>query len=65
VPMKPFVLGTLVGLAPRALAVVGLGAGLERLDFSRPASVWLVVLGIGATVMALVLMGWVTRQTLR
>jgi len=65
VPLRPFVLGTLLGLAPRVLVVVGLGAGLERLDFSRPASVWLVVVGVGATVLALVLMGWVTRQTLR
>lgn len=65
VPMKPFVIGTLVGLAPRVLVVVGLGAGLERLDFTRPASVWLVVLGVGASALAVVLMGWVTRQTLQ
>ena len=64
VPMVPFVVGTLLGLAPRVLVVVGLGAGLERVDLSRPSSPWMVVLGIVATVLALVVMGWVTRRTL-
>lgn len=64
VPMAAFVAGTLLGLAPRVLVVVGLGAGLEQLDFSKPAAPWMVPLGIAATVLALVVMGWVTKRAL-
>lgn len=64
VPMLPFVIGTLVGLAPRAAAVVALGAGLERLDSRASVSPWLVGAGIAATVLAVVLMGVAAKRAL-
>lgn len=64
VPGLPFVIGTLFGLAPRAAVVAALGAGLEQLDSARSAPPWLWVLGVCATVLALVLMGLVAKRAL-
>lgn len=64
VPLPPFLIGTLIGLSPRVMLVVGLGAGLKQLDLSKPGSPWMIVAGLAATALALLLMGWVTRQTL-
>jgi len=64
-PMRPFILGTVLGLAPRALAAVIIGAGLERLDEGHSASPWMIGLGLVATVLALVLMSWAARRALR
>ncbi|MEM1355772.1 MAG: VTT domain-containing protein [Planctomycetota bacterium] len=64
VPMLAFMIGTLIGLAPRVLLVVVLGAGLERLESGQAASPWLVGLGLAGTIGALVLISLVTRQTL-
>ena len=65
VPMLPFLLGTLLGLAPRAAAVVLLGAGLERLDSSDAGvSPWMLGLGLGATAAALIVMSWAAKRAL-
>lgn len=64
VPLRPFVAGTLVGLAPRVLAVVWIGAGLERLASGGSVSPWLFGAGVLATVAALGLIGRVMKQTL-
>lgn len=63
-PMVPFMLGTFFGLAPRAAAVVLLGAGLETLDSEASVSPWLWGIGIAATLLALVVMGWAAKRTL-
>lgn len=63
-PLSPFLIGTLIGLSPRVMLVVGLGAGLEQLDLSKPGSPWMIGAGLAATALAFLLMGWVTRQTL-
>ncbi|MFN3166441.1 MAG: TVP38/TMEM64 family protein [Phycisphaeraceae bacterium] len=65
VPVRPFVIGTLIGLAPRVAVVVGLGAGLERLDGNSQTSPWVMALGVAATVAALVMMGWLARRAIR
>jgi len=66
VPMLPFMAGTLIGLAPRAAAVVMLGAGLEQLnrDSAVAGSPWLWGLGIAATLAALIVMSWAAKRTL-
>lgn len=65
VPLLPFVMGTLLGLAPRAGAMVLIGAGLEQLE-SRESGVspWFLGIGLAATVLALVLMSWVAKRAL-
>lgn len=64
VPMFPFLLGTMIGLAPRAAAVVLLGAGLERLDVEASVSPWVWATGIAATVAALIVMSWAAKRAL-
>lgn len=64
VPMLPFLLGTFLGLAPRAAAVVVIGAGLERLDAKAIVSPWLWGLGIAATIAAIVVMSWAAKRAL-
>ena len=64
VPMLPFMWGTLIGLAPRAAAVVLLGAGLERLDSKTSVSPWVWGVGIAATLAALFVMSWAAKRAL-
>ncbi|MGB0766524.1 MAG: TVP38/TMEM64 family protein [Phycisphaeraceae bacterium] len=64
VSVLPFILGTFVGLAPRAAAVVLLGTGLERLDSDAPVSPWLWGLGIAATLLAMIVMSWAAKRAL-
>ena len=65
VPGKPFVLGTALGLAPRVAVVAGLGAGLESLDLSQPTNWTLAAIGMTATLLLILTLGWVTRDALR
>lgn len=64
VPLVAFLLGTFVGLAPRAAAVVLLGAGLERLDGDASVSPWVWGVGIAATLLALIVMSWAAKRAL-
>jgi len=62
---RAFIVGTAAGLAPRVAAVAGLGAGLERLEMTRPSGIGWLVLGVAATAVLVAAMGWVTRGALR
>lgn len=65
VPLVPFTLGTLAGLAPRTTAVAAMGAGLSRLDLAnRTQAAWLVA-GLVVTVVVLVVIGWMANRALR
>ena len=64
VPAVPFVLGTFLGLAPRAAAAVLLGAGLERLDSKASVSPWVWGVGIAATLAALIVMSWAAKRAM-
>jgi uncharacterized membrane protein YdjX (TVP38/TMEM64 family) len=65
VPVVPFGLGTLLGLAPRTSAVVLLGASLSQLDYSsRPAVGWFIG-GLVLTVVALGALGLIANRALR
>lgn len=64
VPMLPFLVGTFIGLAPRAAAVVLLGAGLETLDSKTMVSPWIWGIGIVATLLALIVMSWSAKRAL-
>ena len=65
VPVGPFALGTLLGLAPRTSAVVVIGAGLSQLDFSSQPAVGWFVAGVLMTVAALGALGWMAGRALR
>jgi uncharacterized membrane protein YdjX (TVP38/TMEM64 family) len=65
VPLAPYTLGTLLGLAPRTFAIVLLGAGLARLDLASPASAAWLLGGLAVTVAALATLGWLANRALR
>ncbi len=60
-----FFVGSMLGLAPRIVAVVMAGAGLSELDLSSSADLRTAVLGGVATVVVLFLMGRIARSALR
>lgn len=63
--LREFLLGSVVGLAPRIVAVAVAGAGLARLDLAQGADARLAVLGTAATLAALFLISAIARRALR
>ncbi len=63
--LRDFLLGSIVGLAPRVVAVAVAGAGLASLDLDRAADARVALLGAVATVAALWVIGRVARSALR
>lgn len=59
-----FLGGTLLGIAPRVVAVAVAGAGLEELDLSRGADQRLAVLGLLATLVVLAVLGRIAGRAL-
>lgn len=65
VPVVPFTLGTLFGLAPRTTAVAAIGAGLSRLDLAdRTQTAWMLG-GVALTLVVLAVIGWMANRALR
>jgi uncharacterized membrane protein YdjX (TVP38/TMEM64 family) len=64
ISFRIFLLGTVVGMMPRASALVFVGSSLSELNFSEPQEAWLVVLGIAATVLAIIVVGMVSKRAL-
>lgn len=64
VPLGPYLLGTLAGLAPRTSAVVFLGASLSTLDFSSGRQAGWFATGVVVTFVALGVIGWMARRAL-
>ncbi|MEO0652339.1 MAG: VTT domain-containing protein [Planctomycetota bacterium] len=60
-----FLGGTLLGIAPRVVAVAVAGAGLEELDLSKGPDRRLALLGLIATAIVLVVLGRVAGRALR
>jgi uncharacterized membrane protein YdjX (TVP38/TMEM64 family) len=54
----PFLIGSVLGLAPRVIAVVWIGSSLTELDLSQAADRRLLLLGFAATGAAL----WILRK---
>jgi uncharacterized membrane protein YdjX (TVP38/TMEM64 family) len=65
VRIAPFLIGTVLGIAPRALAAVVVGAGLSRLDLAHPGRSGHVLIGMGLTLAALAALGWMATDALR
>jgi len=64
----PYLLGTVLGLAPRTAIAVFAAAGLSRFDLDQPAtseSNWTIIFGIGSTVLVFLVIGLLARRTLR
>jgi uncharacterized membrane protein YdjX (TVP38/TMEM64 family) len=65
VGLAPFLAGTMVGIAPRALAAVVVGAGLARLDLAHPARSGHLLIGIATTLAVVGSLGWMAGRALR
>jgi uncharacterized membrane protein YdjX (TVP38/TMEM64 family) len=65
VPIGPFLLGTLVGLTPRATAAVIVGAGLSSVDVTQPARSGVTLAWLALTVAAVGAVGWMANRALR
>ena len=64
VPLKSYLLGTFLGMIPRSSAVVFVGAGLSELNFEDTQNVWLIVVGIAATIISVIVIGNISRRAL-
>ncbi|MFT7679383.1 MAG: putative membrane protein YdjX (TVP38/TMEM64 family), partial [Planctomycetota bacterium] len=60
----PFVIGSILGLAPRVIAVVWIGSSLTELDLSQAADRRLLILGLVATVVVLGILRKVSKRGL-
>jgi uncharacterized membrane protein YdjX (TVP38/TMEM64 family) len=65
VPLLAYVAGTLLGLAPRTLAVVVAFANLAQLDFSHPQQAWLRIAGIAATLIVVYVITRIGQRAIR
>ena len=65
VPFTPYVLGTLIGLAPRTAAIVYAASELSTLDFSDQRQRGMFLASLVVTVGVLAALGWMATQALR
>lgn len=68
VPRGPFVLGTLVGMAPRTALAVAIGAGVERFtkdQLERAVPGWVWGAGIALTVVVVVIVGAIADRAVK
>ncbi len=64
VPVKSYLVGTFFGMIPRSSAVVFVGAGLSELNLEDAQNVWLLVVGIAATIISVIVIGNISRRAL-
>jgi len=65
VAMAPYLLGSLLGLAPRTLAVVVAFANLEQLDLQHPQQNWMRIAGIVATLVVVYVINRIAQAAIR
>jgi uncharacterized membrane protein YdjX (TVP38/TMEM64 family) len=61
----PFVVGSLLGMAPSCLAVASIAAGLERLDFSPARQPWMLAAAVASVLLVFTVIAHLARQALR
>jgi uncharacterized membrane protein YdjX (TVP38/TMEM64 family) len=64
VSFKTFLLGTVLGMLPGTSAIVFVGSSLSELNFSQPQESWMLIVGIIATVLAIVVVGMFSKRAL-
>ena len=65
ISFKIFVLATIIGMMPRMLAVVFVGSSLSELNFNNSQETWLLLIGILATILAIILISMISRRALQ
>jgi len=62
VPVGAYLLGTVVGIAPRTLAAVYVGARLENLSSEPPNARWLTIASIVLAIMTIAIIGRIAQN---
>jgi len=65
VKLREFLLGSCIGLAPRVIVVAMAGAGLTKLDLSIGSHKGMLIAGIVATILAIFIMGRISKKVLK
>ena len=65
VKLKEFLLGSLMGLAPRVIIVSMAGAGLTKLDLSIGSHKGILIAGIAATFLVIFIMSSISKNVLK
>ncbi len=64
VPIGAYLVGTLLGLAPRTAVAVRAGAHLSTLDFGQRDAFGSAAVTVGVSILALGVLGWLSRRAL-
>lgn len=64
VSFKTFIVGTILGMLPRASAIVFVGSSLSELNFSQPQESWVIILGIVATISSIIVVSVISKRAL-
>ncbi len=67
VPRVPFILGTIIGMAPRSTLAVMIGAGVKEFSkqgLSEAAPKWVLGVGIGAAILVVLLVGHLANRAI-
>ncbi len=64
VSLPAYILGTLLGMAPRTLAAVVIGAHLSTLDFGQARNLWLMGVGVAGILVVLAIIGQIANNAL-
>lgn len=64
VPLFPYTLGTLLGVAPRTALAAFTAAGLEQLQFKSASQTWVIVTGIVVTLIVCMVLGLIANRAL-
>lgn len=65
ISFRIFILGTIIGMLPRASAVVFVGSSLSELNFNEPQESWIIILGIVATILVVFLISMISKRALQ
>lgn len=65
VPIKQFFIATCLGMLPRTIIMVYAGSQLQSLDFKKPSSLPILILGIVGTLILLFTMTKISKKILR
>lgn len=64
IPLPIYLLGTVLGIAPRTAAAAFIGAGLSEIGEKSPAERWLMIAGIVVTIIAVIIIGHLAKRAL-
>jgi len=64
VKFVPYAIGSILGVAPRSIVVVYLASKMAQLDFKSPRSIWVLAIGVGATIAVLAIIQQLAKREL-